>query len=102
MPQKGVSKTSLNQNTIKKVYEQTKEEIQKGLKNPYASTGTPIDKLNGAAKFMAQLSNIGGGSVKTGGGGIKKGFNTVANNVKAETTLKIAQSSQKAIGKNKK
>lgn len=40
--------------------------------------------LNGGAKFMAQLSNIGGGSLVTGGGGIRDGFNTVARNLAAK------------------
>ena len=38
--------------------------IQYGLNKKNASTGTPIDKLSGAAKFTSQLSNIGGGMEK--------------------------------------
>lgn len=37
---------------------------------------------------MAQLSNIGGGSVATGGGGIREGFNTIAENVRSKETIK--------------
>ena len=36
---------------------------------------------------MAQISNIGGGSVETGGGGVREGFNTIAENVAATTAL---------------
>lgn len=31
-----------------------------GLNKTTASTGTPMDKLHGGAKRMAQMSNIGG------------------------------------------
>lgn len=48
--------------------------IQKGLLNPFASTGYPMNRLFGAAKFSATVSNIGGGSIKTGGGGMKRGL----------------------------
>lgn len=70
------------------VYKKTNAKIKEGLEKPTASTGTPISKLNGGSKFMAQLSNIGGGSVATGGGGIRDGFNTIAENQKAEETIK--------------
>lgn len=70
------------------VYKKTNAKIKEGLEKPTASTGTPISKLNGGSKFMAQLSNIGGGSVATGGGGIRDGFNTIAENVRAEETIK--------------
>lgn len=51
------------------------------------STGTPMDKLHGGAKRMAQMSNIGGGSKATGGGGVDEGMKamlqyTWANTVK--------------------
>ena len=36
---------------------------------------------------MTQLSNVGGGSVKIGGGGIKEGFNTFAKNHMAKGAL---------------
>lgn len=102
LPQKKVSKIPTTASKNKSIFDKTSEAIRKGLENPYASTGTPIKELKGGAKFMAQLSNIGGGSVDTGGGGVKQGFNTVANNVKAGTALKIEQSTKKAIGKKKK
>lgn len=67
--------------------------IREGLSRETASTGTPIDDLHGAAKFMAQLSNIGGGSVETGGGGIKDGFNTVAQYVDAKAKAQVQSQS---------
>ena len=39
----------------------SQRKIAEGLSRKTASTGTPIDELHGGAKFMAQLSNIGGG-----------------------------------------
>lgn len=70
------------------VSKKTNAKIKKGLEKPTASTGTPISKLHGGPKFMAQLSNIGGGSVATGGGGIRDGFNTIAENERAKETIK--------------
>lgn len=70
------------------VSKKTNAKIKKGLEKPTASTGTPISKLHGGPKFMAQLSNVGGGSVATGGGGIKEGFNTIAENVRAKETIR--------------
>ena len=71
------------------IYKKTDAKIKKGLEKPTASTGTPISKLHGGPKFMAKLSNIGGGSIATGGGGIRDGFNTIAENVRAKETIKI-------------
>ena len=70
------------------VSKKTDAKIKKGLEKPTASTGTLISKLHGGPKFMAQLSNIGGGSVATGGGGIREGFNTTAENVRSKETIK--------------
>lgn len=74
------------QNTISTI-EKTDQQIVDGLSNPTASTGTPMTDLNGGAKFMAQLSNIGGGSVAVGGGGIKAGFETIATNINAKSSI---------------
>ena len=52
-----------------------------GKKN--ASTGTPIDKLNGAAKFTSQLSNIGGG--------MEKVFKTIIDFVDSNARLQTMQ-----------
>lgn len=69
------------------IYVETNEKIKRGLEKATASTGTPIASLKGGAKYMAQLSNVGGGSVKIGGGGIKEGFNTFAKNQMAKGAL---------------
>lgn len=90
-----VSPSSSEAASLKNVIEKTNNDIQKGLEMPTASTGTPIEKINGGAKFMAQLSNIGGGSVETGGGGIKEGFNTIATNIAAKSKLNGISSSDK-------
>lgn len=61
----------------------TSKKIQKGYERKTASTGTPIEDLHGGAKFLAQLSNVGGGSVETGGGGIKEGFSIILQHAEA-------------------
>lgn len=73
--------------SIEELVEYTDRKIQKGLDEPTASTGTPMTNLSGGAKFMAQLSNIGGGSKATGGGGIRDGFNTIQYNLAAKAYL---------------
>jgi len=40
---------------------------------------------------MTQMSNVGGGSIDTSGGGIKSGFETIAQNISAKSVLKTAQ-----------
>lgn len=50
------------------------ELIKKGSLKHSASTGYPMNRLYGAAKLTATLSNIGGGSIKSGGGGMKRGL----------------------------
>ena len=70
------------------IAKQAGAKIQKGLDRPIASTGTPMEKLHGGPKFMAQVSNIGGGSVKTGGGGIKGGLKTMLEYTEAVSTVK--------------
>ena len=69
---------------VQEIIKTTDSKIKEGLSRPTASTGTPMKDLNGGAKFMAQLSNIGGGSLATGGGGIRDGFNTIAANIGAK------------------
>ena len=59
---------------ITQIYQQTGKQIADGLNRPTASTGKSIDELHGAAKRIAQISNIGGGSKSTGGGGLDKGL----------------------------
>ena len=72
----------------KSVLEASQRKIAEGLSKETASTGTPIGDLHGGAKFMAQLSNIGGGSKETGGGGIKDGLNTITTFVDAQAKVK--------------
>lgn len=56
------------------ILNQRGKQIVDGLNRTTASTGTPMDKLHGGAKRMAQMSNIGGGSKATGGGGVDEGM----------------------------
>ena len=58
------------------ILNQRGKQIVDGLNRTTASTGTPMDKLHGGAKRMAQMSNIGGGSKATGGGGVDEGMKT--------------------------
>jgi len=74
---------------IKKIADYSAKKIQEGLARPTASTGKPMKDLHGGPKFMAQLSNIGGGSIATGGGGVRDGFNTIAQNIRAVSELEI-------------
>lgn len=67
---------------------QKEDQIVNGLNKTIASTGTPMEKLLGGAKRMAQLSNIGGGSKATGGGGIDEGMNAMMQYTQASTVKK--------------
>ena len=77
----------------KNTFEISQRKIVEGLSRKTASTGTPIGELHGGAKFMAQLSNIGGGSKETGGGGIKDGFNTITTYVDANAKIQVQSQS---------
>lgn len=79
-PQKPTFEQAVNQ-----VYQQTGKQIVDGLNRSTASTGKPIDELHGAAKKIAQMSNIGGGSKATGGGGLDKGLDTITKHAQAGT-----------------
>lgn len=48
--------------------------IHMGMANPLASTGTPISSLSGGARYNAVISNVGGGSKASGGGGMEGGL----------------------------
>lgn len=74
-------------NDAQSIIEKTDKLIQQGLERPTASTGTPIADLSGGALFMAKLSNIGGGSINTGGDGIRGGFNIIAANIAGKSAL---------------
>lgn len=66
-----ISHQATHQQAIRNELHQTRKVIESGLANPYASTGTPISKLNGMARTLAMKANVGGGSVKTGGRGVR-------------------------------
>lgn len=70
---------AVDEQVVNQEYHKTKKKIEDGLSRPNASTGTPMDELHGAAKRVAQLSNIGDGSKATGGGGIDQGLETIIN-----------------------
>lgn len=83
-------KPTSNQSTLisaKATMEAAESQIKAGLSKPTASTGTPVSSLHGAAKFTTQLSNIGGGSVDSGGGGIQEGFNTLTKYAAAKAVV---------------
>ena len=86
----------------KNILEASQIKIAEGLSKETASTGTPIEDLHGGAKFMAQLSNIGGGSKETGGGGIKDGFNTITAYVDAKAKVQAQSQSLPAQKQTKR
>ncbi len=49
-----------------------------------------MKKLHGGAKKMAQMSNIGGGSKATGGGGVDEGMKAMLQYTQANTVKKMA------------
>lgn len=57
-------------------------------KNPNASTGTPISDLNGIAKSLAMISNLGGGSKAVGGEGVEGGIRNITDLTGAEAYIK--------------
>lgn len=96
-PQKTQKKISSLEDTADCIIEQRGRQIQDGLNKATASTGTPIEKLYGGARRMAQISNIGGGSKKTGGGGFDEGIKALSQFTQAITVKKV----QKLNGKIK-
>lgn len=56
--------------------------------NPNASTGTPISDLNGIAKSLAMISNLGGGSKAVGGEGVEGGIRNITDLTGAEAYIK--------------
>ena len=79
---------------VNQVYQQTAKQIMDGLSKTTASTGKRIDELYGAAKRIAQMSNIGGGSKATGGGGLDKGLDIVTKHAQARTVKAMIDSSK--------
>ena len=93
--------TSL-ENSINNIYEKRREQIQKGLNKETASTGYPMKKLHGGAKNMAQMSNIGGGSKATGGGGVEEGMKAVLQYTQTDTAKKMISPRKKSVSEKKK
>ena len=59
-----------------------------------------MEELHGAAKRIAQMSNIGGGAKATGGGGIDKGLDTLTKYAQAKTAKTMMdKSKQKKLRK---
>lgn len=69
----------MEENQVIRNLKESSEKIKKGLSNPYAGTGRPIDELYGGAKINAIVSNIGGGSKENGGDGMNGGLETLMN-----------------------
>lgn len=83
------------------ILNQRGKQIVDGLSKTTASTGTSMDKLHGGAKKMAQISNIGGGSKATGGGGVDEGMKAMLQYAQANTVKKMASQSEKKISGKK-
>ena len=81
--------------TADSILSQRGKQIVDGLNKTTASTGTPMDKLHGGAKRMAQMSNIGGGSKATGGGGVDEGMKAMLQYTQANTVKKMVSQSEK-------
>ncbi|MDE6789622.1 MAG: hypothetical protein K2J47_09950 [Ruminococcus sp.] len=64
-----------------------RSQIEERLATPTASTGTPIDDLNGIAKALAMMANAGGGAVAIGGGGVAEGIKNITELAQAEAYL---------------
>lgn len=83
---------------LKKDLDETEKKINDGLSKRTASTGTNIDDLYGGAKFMSQLSNIGGGSKAIGGGGVEEGFNIVNKSTAIKAQLGVVENAKRDSG----
>lgn len=93
-----IKQPTVDQN-VDRVYYQTKNQIESGLAKSTASTGKLIAELRGAAKRVAQISNIGGGSKAIGGNGIDGGLDTLTKHAQARTAKVMLDSSkQKRLG----
>lgn len=70
---RSISPQAAHQMQIQSALLQTRSKIDEGLAKPLASTGTPIANLSGMAKTLAMKANLGGGSIATGGRGVRGG-----------------------------
>lgn len=77
-----------------KKLDESESKIKNGLAKETASTGTPIRDLSGAAKTVAQISNVGGGSKEVGGGGIEDGLKTMLEHTALKAHLSALTNSQ--------
>ena len=91
VPQSNTSLERAADSILSKKGKQIADELNKTT----ASTGTPMDKLHGGAKRMAQMSNIGGGSKATGGGGVDEGMKAKLQCTQANTVKKMVSQSEK-------
>ena len=62
-------------------------QIDNGIAKNKASTGTDMSKLHGMAKTLAQLANIGDGSIESGGGGVAEGIKRITELAQAEAFI---------------
>lgn len=67
------------QNAIQSELYRTRKEIEAKMAVPVASTGTPISELNGMARTLAIMANMGDGSIATGGRGVRGGEELMAH-----------------------
>lgn len=97
-----VSKSNVSLERVADILNQREKQIVDGLNKTTASTGTPMDKLHGGAKRVAQMSNIGGGSKATGGGGVDEGMKAMLQYTQASTVKKVVSQSDKGKTSGKK
>ena len=69
------------------------KQIEDGLSKTTARTGTPMAQSRWAKK-MAQMSNIGGGSKATGGGGVDEGMRAMLQYTQADAVKKTVANSK--------
>ena len=67
------------QNAIRNELYRTRREIETKMAIPVASTGTPISELNGMARTLAIMANMGDGSIASGGRGVRGGEELMAH-----------------------
>lgn len=72
MPNQPFNFTPLEQYRF--LIQQAEAKIQRGVQTVYASTGYPINWLNGGAHTNAVLAAIGGGTTRAGGYGVCGGI----------------------------
>lgn len=76
---------------LENIHEDTSRIIAEGKRKKLSSTGTPMNKLNGAALYTARRAAIGGGSKASGGGGMEFGDRVLDANRKAKAVIKIIE-----------